>query len=53
VRNGGVISGELKELDRGRPKVSTDAMSAVQVDREKLVSLHGDRYFEFEFASGN
>ena len=52
VRNGGKIIGEIKELNRGQLRYSTDAMSTVQVDWEKVLSLQSDKYFEFEFESG-
>ncbi|MBK5096419.1 MAG: DUF481 domain-containing protein [Gemmatimonadetes bacterium] len=52
VQNGGKIVGEIKELDRGQLRYKTDAMSTVQVDWEKVVSLQSDKYFEFELASG-
>jgi hypothetical protein len=52
VRNGGKIIGEIKELDRGQLRYSTDAMSTVYVDWEKVLSLQSDKYFEFEFDSG-
>ncbi len=52
VQNGGKIIGEIKELNRGQLRYSTDAMSTVQVDWEKVLSLQSDKYFEFEFESG-
>jgi len=52
VRNGGVIIGEIKELDRGQLKYSTDAMSTVYADWERVLGLQSDKYFEFELDSG-
>ena len=52
VQNGGKIIGEIKELDRGQLRYSTDAMSTVYADWEKVVSLQSDKFFEFELNSG-
>ena len=52
VQNGGRIIGEIKELDRGQLRYSTDAMSTVYADWEKVLSLQSDKYFEFELDSG-
>lgn len=52
VANGDRITGEIKELDRGRLRYSTDAMSTVYVEWEDVLSVESDKYFEFELASG-
>lgn len=52
VANGDRITGEIKELDRGRLRYSTDAMSTVYVEWDEVVSVESDKYFEFDLASG-
>lgn len=52
VANGDRITGEIKELDRGRLRYSTDAMSTVYVEWDEVLSVESDKYFEFELARG-
>lgn len=52
VANGDRITGEIKELDRGRLRYSTDAMSTIYVEWDEVLSVQSDKYFEFELASG-
>jgi hypothetical protein len=52
VASGDRITGEIKELDRGRLTYKTDAMSTVYVEWDEVLSVQSDKYFEFELAWG-
>ena len=52
VRNGDRMLGEIKELQRGQLKFSTDAMSTVYVEWPKVVTVRTDKIFEIELGDG-
>ncbi len=52
VQNGGVVIGEIKDLDRGQLRYKTDAFSTVYADWEKVLSIQSDKYFELTLATG-
>jgi hypothetical protein len=53
LRNGDEITGEIKELARGKLKFKTDDMGTIYVEWEKIVRLVSTSYFQFELDSGN
>jgi hypothetical protein len=52
VQNGDRMLGEIKELQRGQLKFSTDAMSTVYVEWPKVVTVRTDKIFEIELGDG-
>ena len=53
LRNGDVIRGEVKSLDKGRLQLSTTSMSTVYVEWDKVVELTAVGVFEFETTDGS
>jgi len=52
LENGDRITGEIKQLEQGKLRVSTDTMGTVQVDWDDIASLTSDYRFEFEISDG-
>jgi len=52
VSNGNLIIGEMKELQRGQLKLSTDAMSTVYVEWPKVISVGTNKIFEVFLEDG-
>ena len=50
--NGDVITGEIKELDRGRVRYSTSFASTIYVEWEHVVEAVSDKQFEVELTDG-
>jgi hypothetical protein len=50
--NGDQITGEIKELYRGKLKISTDAMSTVYIEWPNIKTLSSRYYFEIEDKEG-
>ncbi len=50
--NGDAITGEVKELDRGLLRYSTDDMGTIYVEWDKIARVVSRNYFEVELASG-
>jgi putative salt-induced outer membrane protein YdiY len=52
LRNGDRISGEVKSLDKGRLQLSTNSLSTVYVEWDKVVSLEAVGTYEIETGDG-
>jgi putative salt-induced outer membrane protein YdiY len=52
LNNGDTITGEIKELYRGLLKLSTDAMSTVNIEWDDVKTLTSRYYFEIEDKDG-
>jgi len=50
--NGDAVTGEIKSLDFGALRYSTDSMGTVSIEWEEVVSLHSDQSLQVEVASG-
>ncbi len=48
LENGDSITGEIKELYRGKLKFKTDAMSTIYIEWEDVKTLESRDYFEIE-----
>jgi len=51
--NGDAVTGEIKALDFGALRYSTDSMGTVGIDWEDVVSITSDQNLEIELADGN
>lgn len=52
LRNGDAITGEVKELQRGLLKYSTDDMGTIYIEWNRLARVTSRNYFEVELESG-
>jgi len=52
LRNGDRITGEIKQLDRGRLEVSTDDEGTIYFEWDKIVSVEANRQFEVGTSDG-
>jgi len=52
LRNGDEVTGEIKWLDRGQLKFSTDGMSTVYIAWQKVVTVDTDKRFYVELTNG-
>jgi len=52
LRNGDAVTGEIKELKRGKIRFSTDAMGTVYVEWPKIKTLTTDKTFDIELTDG-
>jgi hypothetical protein len=50
--NGDAVTGEIKSLDFGELRYSTDSMGTVSIEWEEVVSLESDQSLQVEVASG-
>ena len=50
--NGDAVTGEIKSLDFGALRYSTDSMGTVSIEWEEVVSLQSDQSLQVEVASG-
>ncbi len=50
--NGDRITGEIKELDGGILKLSTDSMGTVSIEWQEIANIKSDYYYEFQLSSG-
>lgn len=50
--NGDRVTGEIKQLARGKLKVKTDDMGTVEIEWDKIASLEGNYYFRVETSDG-
>jgi len=50
--NGNAITGEIKTLDFGALRYSTDSMGTVSIDWEDIVSIASDQHLQVELADG-
>lgn len=50
--NGDAVTGEIKSLDFGALRYSTDSMGTVSIEWEEIVSLESDQSLQVEVASG-
>jgi len=53
LKNGNLITGEIKELSKGKLKYKTDDMGTIYVEWEKIARLVSASYFQFELDNGN
>jgi len=53
VRNGDLMVGEMKSLERGQLEFKTDAMSTVYVKWPRIVNVTTQKVFEIELADGS
>ena len=53
VRNGDLMVGEMKNLERGQLEFKTDAMSTVYVKWPRIVNVTTQKIFEIELADGS
>lgn len=51
--NGNAVTGEIKSLEFGLLKYSTDSMGTVNIDWEDVTSLTSNQYIEVEVSSGS
>ena len=51
--NGDHITGEIKKLERGRLEYSTDDMSTLSIQWEKIVRITSNKFFQVETTSGD
>ena len=52
LENGDAVTGEIKSLEFGELRYSTDSMGTVNVEWEEIVSLKSDQSLQVEVASG-
>jgi putative salt-induced outer membrane protein YdiY len=52
LKNGDIITCEIKNLERGRLKVSTDSMGTVYIEWDDIVRLSSPEQFVVELANG-
>jgi hypothetical protein len=52
LRNGDKITGELKELQTGLLELSTDNMSTIYIEWDKIADIKTDKFFEVELTDG-
>jgi hypothetical protein len=52
LQNGDYITGEIKELDRGLLRYSTDDMSTIYIEWDQIARVTSRNYFEVELESG-
>jgi hypothetical protein len=52
LSNGDHVTGEIKELTRGKVRLSTDPMGTVYIKWQDIVSITSDKVFEVELESG-
>jgi len=52
LKNGDRVTGEIKSLERGRLKVSTDSLGTLLVEWDDVASLESQYQFEFEDSGG-
>jgi len=53
LRNGDRITGEVKGLEQGRLKYSTDSVGTIYIEWEDIASLYAPKIFEIETAAGD
>ncbi|MHC4711340.1 MAG: DUF481 domain-containing protein [Planctomycetota bacterium] len=52
LSNGDHVTGEIKELTRGKVRLKTDPMGTVYIKWQDIVSITSDKVFEVELESG-
>ncbi len=52
LQNGDAVTGEVKELQRGLLKYSTDDMSTIYIEWDRIARVTSRNYFEVELQSG-
>ena len=52
LNNGDKITCEIKELERGKLRCSTDAMGTVYIEWERIVNITTDKTLEVETSQG-
>lgn len=52
LENGDAVTGEIKSLEFGELRYSTDSMGTVNIEWEEIVSLKSDQSLQVEMASG-
>lgn len=52
LSNGDQVTGEIKELTRGKVRFKTDPMGTVYIKWQDIVSITSDKVFEVELSSG-
>jgi hypothetical protein len=52
MNNGDTITGEIKQLVRGKLSLSTDYMSTVEIEWEKVEEIRSEYFFEFQMDDG-
>lgn len=52
LENGDQITGEIKELTRGRLSYSTDDMGTISIEWEHILRIASSQYFEVQLSSG-
>ena len=52
IRNGDILTGEIKKLHRGKLEYSTDDFGTVYIEWDKIIKLISVHYFEFELREG-
>ena len=52
LSNGDHVTGEIKELTRGKVRFKTDPMGTVYIKWQEIVSITSDKVFEVELESG-
>ncbi|UCC74473.1 MAG: hypothetical protein JSV86_07935 [Gemmatimonadota bacterium] len=52
LENGDHITGEIKELTRGRLSYSTDDIGTISIEWEHILRITSQQYFEVELSSG-
>lgn len=52
LKNGDRITGEVKALDRGRLRYSTDAMGTIYIEWDEVKTVSSDLFFRVQLADG-
>jgi len=50
--NGDRITGEIKELDGGILKLSTDSMGTISIEWQEIAEVESEYYYEFKLSNG-
>jgi hypothetical protein len=53
LRNGDRITGELKKFEYGLLDLKTDAMQTINIEFDRINSIHSTKYFEIRMKSGD
>lgn len=53
LRNGDRITGEIKEMEKGRLRYSTDDMGTISVEWDEVARIWSNDFFEIELTSGD
>ncbi|MGI9331067.1 MAG: DUF481 domain-containing protein [Gammaproteobacteria bacterium] len=52
LENGNIVTGEIKQLDQGKLKYSTDSLGTVFIEWDEITAVTGKAYYRVETATG-